>query len=102
MPSPAERRGGSLFRERTALAWQRSALSFAGVAGVTIGAAAHHRRVWLLAPGAVLLVVALLVWRHARVPGPLPQSGPLRLVSAATAAAAALAAFIVMVEPGAA
>jgi uncharacterized membrane protein YidH (DUF202 family) len=102
MPSPGEGPGGSLFRERTALAWQRSALSFAAIAGVTLGAAAHHRRAWLLAPAVALLGVALAVWRHARVAGPLPQSRPLRLVTAATTAAAGLAAVVVIVvETGA-
>ena len=100
MPSPAERRDPTLFRERTALAWQRSALSFAAIAGITVGAAAHERRAWLLAPAGVLLAFALLVWRHARVAGPLPQDRPLRLVTAATTAAAALAALVVLVEAG--
>jgi hypothetical protein len=98
MPSPAERRDATLFRERTALAWQRSALSFAAIAGVTVGAAAHERRAWLVVPAAVLLVFALLVWRHARVAGPLPQARALRLVTAATTAAAVLAALVVVVE----
>jgi hypothetical protein len=100
MPSPAERRDATQYRERTALAWQRSALSFAAIAGITVGAAAHERRGWLLAPAAVLFAFALLVWRHARVAGPLPQSRPLRLVTAATTAAAALAALVVVVEAG--
>src|ERR671932_2949574 len=86
MPSPAERGDATLFRERTALAWQRSALSFAAIAGVTVGAAAHERRAWLVAPAAVLLVFALLVWRHARVAGPLPQARALRLGTAAPTA----------------
>src|ERR671932_1262508 len=100
MPLPAERGDATLFRERTALAWQRSALSFAAIAGVTVGAAAHERRAWPVAPAAVLLVFALLVWRHARVPGPLPQAVPLGLVTAATTDAAVLAALVGIVEAG--
>ena len=51
MPSAGKAPGDrGLARERTALSWQRMALSFTSLAGVTLAAAAHRHRPWLLAP----------------------------------------------------
>ena len=55
-----------LARERTALAWQRMALSFTSLAAVTLAAAAHRQRLWLLAPTALLFAVGAAVWLYAR------------------------------------
>ena len=58
MPSTAEPSGDrGLARERTALSWQRMALSFTSLAGVTLAAAAHRHRPWLLTPTAILAVI---------------------------------------------
>ena len=67
MPSTAEPPGDrGLARERTALSWQRMALSFTSLAGVTLAAAAHRHRPWLLAPAAVLGLVGGAIWLYAR------------------------------------
>jgi uncharacterized protein DUF202 len=63
MRSPPDR---GLSRERTGLAWERSALSFATLAGVALAAAAHRDAPALLLLAAALVVVAVLVWRHSR------------------------------------
>jgi uncharacterized membrane protein YidH (DUF202 family) len=67
MPSTAEPSGDrGLARERTALSWQRMALSFTSLAGVTLAGAAHRHRPWLLAPAAVLAVIGAAIWLYAR------------------------------------
>jgi uncharacterized membrane protein YidH (DUF202 family) len=53
-------------RERTGLAWQRSALSFATLAGVALAAAAHRNAPGLVILAAALAGVAAAVWRHGR------------------------------------
>jgi uncharacterized membrane protein YidH (DUF202 family) len=53
-------------RERTDLAWQRSALSFGALAGVALVAAAHRDTPGLVILAAALAAVAAAVWRHGR------------------------------------
>jgi uncharacterized membrane protein YidH (DUF202 family) len=92
-----------LARERTALAWQRMALSFITLAAVTLGAAAHRGEPDLLIPSATLFAVAAAVWRYARrrsADRSLPTAArPVALLAAATALAALAAAILVVVRP---
>jgi len=66
-----EDRDPGLARERTALAWTRTAISFAAVGGVVL-----KRDV---VPGLILLAVALVIWELGRLPHHRP--GQLRLVT---------------------
>jgi uncharacterized membrane protein YidH (DUF202 family) len=107
MPSAAESqppRDPGLASERTALAWQRMALSFTSIAAVTLAAAAHRDVPWLVAPSAVLFAVAAAVWRYARRRigdrGLSTARRPVALLAIATAAAAAAAAALSLVRPG--
>jgi uncharacterized membrane protein YidH (DUF202 family) len=100
MPSPEPERG--LARERTGLAWERSAGSFAALAGVLLGVAAHRAAPGLLVLSAALVVVAAGVWRHGRRSyeraDVAPQTRALALMSAAAALTAVAAAIIVIVR----
>jgi hypothetical protein len=97
-------RDRGLASERTALAWQRMALSFTSIAAVTLAAAAHRGDPWLLVPSAVLFAVAAAVWRYARRrigDRDLPTARrPIALLAFATAAAAVAAAALSLVRPG--
>jgi uncharacterized membrane protein YidH (DUF202 family) len=99
MPSP-ERRG--LARERTGLAWQRSALGFVGLAGVVLSVAAHREAPGLIVVSVALAAVAVGVWRHGRdtygQPGVQAQPRALALIAVATALAALAAAVAVIVR----
>lgn len=75
-----------LARERTSLAWTRTALSFAAVGGVTL-------RKDVIA-GLVIMCLTPVVWQLGRLPHHLP--GRLQLITA-TIVAVALAALIVAV-----
>jgi len=102
MPSTAEPSGDrGLARERTALSWQRMALSFTSLAGVTLAAAAHRHRPWLLAPAAILAVVGGAIWLYARRrigdPGRTTERGPIALLGAAVVVAAIGAAVLAAV-----
>ena len=66
-----EDRDPGLARERTALAWTRTAISFAALGGVVL-----KRDV---VPGLILLAVALVIWQLGRLPHHRP--GQLRLVT---------------------
>jgi uncharacterized membrane protein YidH (DUF202 family) len=99
MPSTAEAPGDrGLARERTALSWQRMALSFTSLAGVTLAAAAHRHRPWLLAPAAAVFVLGAGVWLYSRrriaAPTIPTERRPLVLLAAAAIAAAAVAAVL--------
>jgi uncharacterized membrane protein YidH (DUF202 family) len=99
MPSP-ERPG--VARERTGLAWQRSALGFVTLAGIVLSVAAHHEAPGLLAVSGALVAVAVAVWRHglrayARSEVQ-PQHRALAFLAVATAMAAVAAAAIVVVR----
>jgi len=79
-----EDRDPGLARERTALAWTRTAISFAAVGGVVL-----KRDV---VPGLILLAVALVIWELGRLPHHRP--GQLRLVTV-TIVAVSLVALVV-------
>jgi uncharacterized membrane protein YidH (DUF202 family) len=89
---------------RTALAWQRMALSFTSIAAVNLAAAAHRQVPWLIAPSVVLFALAAAVWRYARRRiadrGLTTARRPIALLAYATAAAAVAAAALSLVRPG--
>src|SRR4051795_997377 len=93
MPSTADPPGDpGLASERTALAWQRMALSFTSIAAVMLAAAAHRQTAWLIGPSALLFAAAAAIWRYARLRiGHRDVSTarrPIALLALATAAAA--------------
>jgi len=81
-----EERDPGLARERTTLAWTRTALSFAAVGGVILKKE--------VVPGVIILCAAPAVWQLGRVSHHLP--GRLKLVTA-TVVAVALAALLVAI-----
>ena len=83
-PGPAGRRDPGLARERTALAWTRTAISFAAVGGVVL-----KREV---VPGLILLALAPAIYLVSRLA--YRQQGKLKLVTA-TIVAVALVALVV-------
>jgi uncharacterized membrane protein YidH (DUF202 family) len=89
-------------RERTDLAWQRSAFSFLALAAVVLGIAARHDEPALLAASFALIGVAGAVWRQGRTaylrPEVAAQPRVLVAVTAATVAAAVVAAVVVLVR----
>jgi uncharacterized membrane protein YidH (DUF202 family) len=95
MPSPeGDERG--LARERTGLAWERSALAFGALGAVVLGVAAHRDLPILVGLSAALGAVGAVVWRHGRQSYDRPFAGPqtralllMSLVAALTAVAAA-------------
>jgi putative membrane protein len=99
MPS-TERPGAP--RERTGLAWQRSALGFVTLAGVVLSVAAHREAPGLLAVSAALAIVAVAVWRQGRRAYERtevqPQPQAVALVAISTALAALVAAVVVLVH----
>jgi uncharacterized membrane protein YidH (DUF202 family) len=89
-------------RERTGLAWQRSAFSFLALAGVVLGIAAHRDAPGLLALSVVLIGVSGVVWRqgHSAYQRADVTAHPrvLALLSAVTALSALVAAVVVLVR----
>jgi uncharacterized membrane protein YidH (DUF202 family) len=88
-------------RERTGLAWQRSALSFGTLAGVALAAAAHRDTPGLVILAAALAAVAAAAWRHGRreyarsaVSAQQRSIGLLTLATALTALGAAAAVLL--------
>jgi uncharacterized membrane protein YidH (DUF202 family) len=79
-----EDRDPGLARQRTALAWTRTAISFAAVGGVVLKKE--------VVPGLILLAVALVIWELGRLQQHRP--GHLRLVTA-TIVAVSLVALVV-------
>lgn len=98
MSSPAD--DASLAGPRTALAWQRTALVFATLAALCLGAAAHRHELAAGAAGAAILAgVALAVRRRGERPRRPERPGDpagVRLVAGATVGAAALVAVLVV------
>jgi uncharacterized membrane protein YidH (DUF202 family) len=94
--------GGGAPRERTDLAWQRSAFSFIALSGVVLGIAARRDAPALLAVSVALMAVAGAVWRHGRgaYQATEVQAHPrvLAIMSAVTALASLVAAIVVLVR----
>ena len=106
MPSAAKGFGAGdpgLAAERTALSWQRMALSFMTLAAVTLGAAAHRGAPGLLIAAAALFAIAGGVWRHARRRladlALMPTVRATIGLTVATCAAALIATVLVFVNP---
>ena len=99
MLSP-ERPGAA--RERTGLAWQRSALGFVALAGVVLSVAAHREAPGLLVVSAALVAVAVAVWRHGlrayAHTDVQAQHRALAFLALATALAAMAAAVVVLIR----
>jgi uncharacterized membrane protein YidH (DUF202 family) len=97
--SSTERPGAT--RERTGLAWQRSAFGFVTLAGVVLSVAAHREAPGLLAVSAALAIVAAAVSRQGRRAYERPevqaQQQAVALVAIATALAALVAVVVVLV-----
>ncbi|HEX7298984.1 MAG TPA: DUF202 domain-containing protein [Solirubrobacteraceae bacterium] len=98
MPSPDE--PGGVPRERTALAWERSALGFAALAALVVGVAAHRDAPGLLVLALALLALAAAVRRHGRREYArttvAAQSRAIALLALATVLAALAAAAAVL------
>jgi hypothetical protein len=88
-PSPSGARDPGLARERTALAWTRTAISFAAVGGVVLKRD--------IIPGLILLAVAPAIYLVGRVAYTRPEKH--KLVTA-TIVAVALVALVVALTSG--
>ena len=94
--------GGGASRERTGLAWQRSAFSFVALSGLVLGIAARRDAPGMLAASVGLIAVAGAVWRHGR--GAYERADVtasprvLAIMSAVTALSALVAAIVVLVR----
>jgi uncharacterized membrane protein YidH (DUF202 family) len=78
------------FRQRTALAWQRSALALAVLGALFL----HHGRILGIVAGALLIASAAAAYESSRHVGERPRR--LRALSALTFAAAVAAALTVL------
>jgi len=89
-PDPGEpgERDSGLARERTSLAWTRTALSFAAVGGVML-----KRDV---VPGLIILTAAPAIWQLGRLPRNLPHR--LKLTTATIVAVAVVALVVVLTQ----
>jgi uncharacterized membrane protein YidH (DUF202 family) len=100
MPSTDDRPG--LARERTGLAWQRSAFGFVALATVVLSVAAHREAPGLLVLSGALVAVAAAVARQGRRAYAEAQAHAqpraLALLAIATALAALAAAVVVLVH----
>jgi uncharacterized membrane protein YidH (DUF202 family) len=81
---------GSAFSERTALAWQRSALALAVVGALFL----HAGRLLGGVTGALLLAAAIVAYESSRHPAERPRR--LRALSALTVVAAVAATVVVI------
>ena len=97
MPSHDDEERG-LARERTGLAWERSALAFGALGAIVLGVAAHQDLPILL--GGVLAWTSYDRWeaneRAMRLQEPLPGTGPPRLLAAVLALLALVIAVLVI------
>jgi uncharacterized membrane protein YidH (DUF202 family) len=99
MPSLEDDERG-LARERTGLAWERSALAFGALGAVVLGVAAHRELPILVVLSAVLAGVGVAVWHHGQRsydrPLVVPQTRAFALMSlvAALTAVASLAVML--------
>jgi uncharacterized membrane protein YidH (DUF202 family) len=102
MPSRELEGEGAAQRERTDLAWQRSAFSFMALGGLVLGIAAHRSTPWLLAVSVALIAIAGGVWRRGRAAyeraAVTAQPRALVLLTAVTALSALVAAVVVLVR----
>ncbi len=87
-PRDPDQRDAGLARERTSLAWTRTALSFAAVGGVVL-----KREI---IPGLILLAVAPAIWLLGRLAYTRP--GKLKLVTATIVAVALVALVVALVH----
>ena len=88
-PGPPDSRDPGLARERTALAWTRTALSFAAVGGVVL-----KREI---IPGLILLAVAPAIYVLGRLAYTRPDK--LKLVTATIVAVALVALVVALIRP---
>ena len=88
-PGPSDSRDPGLARERTALAWTRTALSFAAVGGVVL-----KREI---VPGLILLAVAPAIYVLGRLAYTRPDK--LKLVTATIVAVAVVALVVALIRP---
>jgi uncharacterized membrane protein YidH (DUF202 family) len=87
-PSPSGPRDPGLARERTALAWTRTAISFAAVGGVVL------RRE--IVPGLILLALAPAIYIVGRLAYTRPEKH--KLVTATIVAVALVALVVVLIH----
>src|SRR3954467_12959155 len=84
--------------QRTALSWQRMALSFTSLAAVILAAAARRDAPWMLVPAAGLFLLRAGIWLYARrriaAPASPTTRRPLVLLAGAVVAAAVVAAVL--------
>jgi uncharacterized membrane protein YidH (DUF202 family) len=87
-PDPGEpgERDQGLARERTSLAWTRTALSFAAVGGVML-----KRDV---VPGLIILTAAPAIWQLGRLPRNFPHR--IKLITATIVAVAVVALVVTL------
>ena len=88
-PGPSDSRDSGLARERTALAWTRTALSFAAVGGVVL-----KREI---VPGLILLAVAPAIYVLGRLAYTRPERH--KLVTATIVAVAIVALVVALTKP---
>jgi hypothetical protein len=98
MPSPE---APGVARERTGLAWERSAFGFVALATIVLSVAAHREAPGLLVLSAALVALGGVVGRQGRRayahPEARAQPRALALLAVATALAALAAAIVVLV-----
>jgi hypothetical protein len=105
MRSRAEAPGDpGLAAERTAMTWQRMALAFVSLGGVTLGVEEHRNVPWMVLPAAGLFLIGAFVWRYWRRRAARPLTGDrgaaLRWLTLATVAAAVTAAALTVARAG--
>jgi len=88
-PSPSGQRDPGLARERTALAWTRTAISFAVVGGVVLKRA--------IVPGLILLALAPVIYGLGRLAYTRPEKH--KLVTATIIAVALVALVVSFTSP---